>query len=174
MISFNNQLKNLTFLYILGYILLFVYLKIKIIFTIFYITIFIINIIILKYINKKYFNNPVNRVETENIEEIENIDDSEDNPILGIVDNPIIEENNPSIDKEGNYNNYIDIKSFSPNSNNLISDECCICLETMVDYNENKLSILQCQHIFHTNCINLWIKQDNNLSCPLCNNYFIK
>jgi hypothetical protein len=39
--------------------------------------------------------------------------------------------------------------------------ECSICLEIMT---ENR--ILPCCHKFHSNCINIWLKENNN--CPLC------
>lgn len=39
--------------------------------------------------------------------------------------------------------------------------ECAICLDSMV---ENK--ILPCCHKFHANCINIWLRENNN--CPLC------
>lgn len=44
------------------------------------------------------------------------------------------------------------------------NEECSICL----DYfnNDKKIIKLNCDHIFHTECIKLWI--ENNNTCPLC------
>lgn len=44
------------------------------------------------------------------------------------------------------------------------NENCSICLTTM---NNEKVINLNCSHIFHTNCINKWIKANNN-SCPMC------
>lgn len=50
-------------------------------------------------------------------------------------------------------NNYLETKN--------TNDNCPICLENIqITY------ILKCSHIFHTNCLEKWTK-DNN-SCPLC------
>ena len=46
---------------------------------------------------------------------------------------------------------------------NLIN-ECSICLE-QYKLNE-KIIKLDCEHIFHKSCINLWFQ--NNNSCPIC------
>lgn len=40
---------------------------------------------------------------------------------------------------------------------------CSICLES---YNEQDIYILHCEHSFHRDCLNEWIKQKPN--CPLC------
>ena len=41
---------------------------------------------------------------------------------------------------------------------------CAICLDKMKSGNRAKQ--LQCKHIFHSQCINHWLKQ--KLRCPLC------
>lgn len=52
---------------------------------------------------------------------------------------------------------------------NLLLDECSICLEK---YQKNdKITDLNCDHVFHTNCIRLWLK-DNN-TCPQCREIII-
>jgi hypothetical protein len=43
-------------------------------------------------------------------------------------------------------------------------EECCICSEFYEDKHK-----LQCGHIFHKDCILVWIK--DHKSCPLCRNY---
>tara|TARA_B110000902_G_scaffold261494_2_gene336379 strand:+ start:49 stop:405 length:357 start_codon:yes stop_codon:yes gene_type:complete len=46
---------------------------------------------------------------------------------------------------------------------NLIN-ECSICLE---EYKINeKIMILDCDHIYHKECINLWLNENHN--CPIC------
>ena len=49
-------------------------------------------------------------------------------------------------------------------NDNLLLDECSICLER---YNKNdKIICLDCNHMFHKNCLLLWL--DKNNSCPQC------
>ena len=49
-------------------------------------------------------------------------------------------------------------------NDNLLLDECPICLER---YNKNdKIINLKCRHTFHQECIIKWLK--NNNSCPQC------
>ena len=49
-------------------------------------------------------------------------------------------------------------------SDNLLLNECSICLER---YNKNdKIICLDCNHMFHKNCLLLWL--DKNNSCPQC------
>ena len=43
-------------------------------------------------------------------------------------------------------------------------EECSICLEEFTT--DKKIIKLNCNHIFHTDCIKLWI--ENNNTCPLC------
>ena len=46
--------------------------------------------------------------------------------------------------------------------------ECSICLET----NQNlQIRKLKCNHKFHMNCIEEWLKIEKR--CPLCNNYTV-
>ena len=40
---------------------------------------------------------------------------------------------------------------------------CTICLQTV----SNDLKILNCNHVFHKKCINIWLDQYNNF-CPNC------
>ena len=48
--------------------------------------------------------------------------------------------------------------------NELLLSECSICLD---NYNiGDKISILSCNHIFHTKCLNEWLKKKEE--CPLC------
>lgn len=43
-------------------------------------------------------------------------------------------------------------------------DECVICLEEMKI--GETLSIINCFHIYHTNCIQMWSQKSR--TCPLC------
>ena len=78
-----------------------------------------------------------------------------------------------------NYNNFLDnkIKNLPEwykkynYTNNIIKDEdsnknkvCCICLDNFE--NPTSIKVLECKHIFHRNCINLWLK--NKTNCPIC------
>jgi len=40
---------------------------------------------------------------------------------------------------------------------------CCICYS---NYDDGSASILQCKHVFHTHCIQRWLKTSS--TCPLC------
>ena len=44
-----------------------------------------------------------------------------------------------------------------------MTDECTICL---LNYNEETKKATECQHIFHQECIDRWLQENN--SCPLC------
>jgi len=43
--------------------------------------------------------------------------------------------------------------------------ECSICLGEII----NKYTILKCNHVFHKNCINAWLKK--HVTCPMCRTY---
>ena len=49
-------------------------------------------------------------------------------------------------------------------NDNLLLDECSICLEKYVQ--NDKIMSLECNHSFHDACIKLWLK--NNNTCPQC------
>ena len=49
-------------------------------------------------------------------------------------------------------------------------EECSICIE---DYNTNDvIRILDCNHSFHTNCIESWIQYSSKTQCPICSKPF--
>ena len=47
---------------------------------------------------------------------------------------------------------------------NLI-DECSICLNNLKK--DDKILVLKCNHIFHSDCLLEWFNKDNK-NCPLC------
>lgn len=47
---------------------------------------------------------------------------------------------------------------------NTIDDDCCICLNIL---NSSKIVVLDCDHIFHKDCVDDLIKNNIN-KCPLC------
>jgi len=62
------------------------------------------------------------------------------------------------------YNIYfIPIKRIGSNDN-LLFDECSICLEKYIK--KDKIISLDCNHTFHKSCILLWLNENN--SCPHC------
>ena len=44
-----------------------------------------------------------------------------------------------------------------------LEDSCCICQDKLATFNTVKL---ECNHIYHTTCLDNWIK--NNYNCCLC------
>ena len=62
-------------------------------------------------------------------------------------------------------------------------EECSICIDNMVD--KNNLTILECNHVFHTKCICNWCSYNKNIirtfnnknvingQCPMCLTPFI-
>ncbi|KAM2961208.1 hypothetical protein FF1_030812 [Malus domestica] len=46
------------------------------------------------------------------------------------------------------------------------SDRCTICLEDYMD--GESCRVFACKHMFHSNCIDHWLK--NHLTCPVCRN----
>ena len=48
--------------------------------------------------------------------------------------------------------------------------DCAICLECIDTNIENKIKTTECNHTFHSNCFETWIKVNN--SCPLCRKAF--
>jgi hypothetical protein len=49
---------------------------------------------------------------------------------------------------------------------------CAICLENIY-FNNKCLFLENCQHIFHKNCINTWIRMSAN-TCPICRTIILK
>ena len=47
---------------------------------------------------------------------------------------------------------------------NKLKEECSICYEKI--NNIESQAIISCQHLFHDNCIKMWLNK--KLSCPLC------
>ena len=68
-------------------------------------------------------------------------------------------------------NNYDE--TFTENNNyinniltKIIDEECSICIDS---YENNRtVYILECDHIFHSTCMDEWIKYNNRTICPLC------
>jgi len=48
----------------------------------------------------------------------------------------------------------------------IIYPECAICFESL---DSNLIASVSCGHIFHENCLKLWIKKNHSV-CPLCRN----
>jgi hypothetical protein len=89
--------------------------------------------------------------------------------LLGTGDTHINDDNDET-GEENAENSYKNIKYFDTNQNHeeLINynDECSICLDDCKTL--KKISILNCKHHYHTECIDKWININNNPQCPLC------
>ena len=48
----------------------------------------------------------------------------------------------------------------------IIDNICCICLDEIKKV--DKISRLNCKHIFHHKCINKWYQISEDASCPVC------
>ena len=51
----------------------------------------------------------------------------------------------------------------------LLIDECSICLDKYIK--NDKVSDFQCGHIFHKDCIKIWLSKNN--TCPQCREIII-
>jgi len=56
------------------------------------------------------------------------------------------------------------IKKRKIKDDELLVSECIICLENYKK--DDKISILSCDHYYHTKCLNEWLKKKEE--CPLC------
>lgn len=54
--------------------------------------------------------------------------------------------------------------TFKPNKKEA-KNECAICY---ADYTKTSASKLPCSHIFHTDCLTIWLDTENKNTCPLC------
>lgn len=105
--------------------------------------IFIVFSIVTQYIYNNDNNNEIN--ENTSIVQYENI------------------ENTSIIQSENIYMNS-SIKWKSIKKENILNNQCSICLE---EYNDTDVvNKLNCNHIFHEKCINIWAV--GNDTCPLC------
>lgn len=54
-------------------------------------------------------------------------------------------------------------------TDDLLIDECSICLDKYIK--NDKVSDLNCGHIFHKDCIKIWLSKNN--TCPQCREIII-
>jgi hypothetical protein len=80
---------------------------------------------------------------------------STDTRCVGIV------KNGNNCKKHGLYKTSIDNNCFCIYHVPKLEDKCVICLNYLYD-----VSILDCEHKFHTRCIQKWMKLNN--TCPIC------
>ncbi len=45
-----------------------------------------------------------------------------------------------------------------------VLEECSVCLQTI---EERKCQLIKCKHIFHKDCVTIWLQKFSN-TCPLC------
>ena len=69
-------------------------------------------------------------------------------------------------------NKILDINQYSIQIEHF-EDECSICY---IEYNkdDNIRKLLVCDHKYHMECINKWITEYNNHTCPLCRSNILK
>ena len=70
------------------------------------------------------------------------------------------------------YNPILDINQYRIQIEYLL-DTCCICY---IEYNKDDdiRRLLICDHTYHMKCINTWITEYDNLTCPLCRSNILK
>ena len=107
--------------------------------------------------NNNHDNTPLNHI-IQFIEFVSNSESLSTFEITPLIINNIFNENIV-------VNNELDIKSeYFSDIGTETCQECTICYEK---YKENSsVSILNCQHFFHTDCIKKWGKRSN--TCPIC------
>ena len=71
---------------------------------------------------------------------------------------------NPSFKKFNDYFKIYKLKSFK--SENDLLEDCSICLNNLSK--NQKIIKLNCNHLYHKECIINWFKKDNENTCPLC------
>ncbi|KAM7487567.1 hypothetical protein LguiB_025051 [Lonicera macranthoides] len=60
----------------------------------------------------------------------------------------------------------ISIRRYEPKSGSEGSVECAVCLSGIEEGNE--IREIRCDHLFHKDCLDKWVKGSRNLTCPLC------
>lgn len=56
-------------------------------------------------------------------------------------------------------------------TNSSVGGGCCICLRDGFEDDELCKVLPECDHVFHSDCIDQWLKK--NQSCPVCRKIFI-
>ena len=76
-----------------------------------------------------------------------------------------MEDEDDTMERKESQEITFDVIKYNPKKHDVGEDKCCpIC---QVDYVKgDELGILQCDHIFHTNCIEEWGKY--KAECPMC------
>ena len=85
-----------------------------------------------------------------------------ENNILNIILNHPLDTDDNQLRR--NTKNKITAKSVSYNTTIKGSKECAICIEDFKD--DDKVIVIDCNHIFHTNCITEWSYYKTD--CPVC------
>jgi len=98
-----------------------------------------------EYLNNSFFNRVVNRL----IDPIESVLNR------SLEEQPSLEKNKEEIDVESvKYETIVEKKE----------KKCCICLAEFL--NDEDVSLIKCEHLFHSSCIKEW--STYNITCPVC------
>jgi hypothetical protein len=98
-----------------------------------------------EYLNNSFFNRIVNRL----IDPIESVLNR------SLEEQPSLEKNKEEIEVESvKYETIVEKKE----------KKCCICLADFL--NDEDVSLIKCEHLFHSSCIKEW--STYNITCPVC------
>lgn len=48
------------------------------------------------------------------------------------------------------------------------NNECAICLEDVMNSDNDEIYVLNCNHVYHEKCILEWFQKSKKFQCPLC------
>jgi len=139
--------------------------------------VFVIFILIIKCILN---DNRTNEINNQRNDRIDNMREEYRERMIEMASRQIsLEDTTYEVDKELikslqkkykigiSYSRYLKSNRLKINNDDPIQDEsnkCIICLDEYLD-NDN-LSVMKCQHVFHHNCLRKWLNEIPN--CPIC------
>ena len=71
------------------------------------------------------------------------------------------------------YSRHLKANHYKSNNDEEKTDDDCKCIICLDEYVDNQvLSVMKCQHVFHYNCLKKWLNESPN--CPICRTDVIK